>query len=978
MTTLMTPSTLHQALSGLTTGEVYTDVVHREIYATAACLFRILPAAVVCPREVEEVAAIISFAGKEGIPVTARGAGSAVAGQSLGSGIIIDFTPRLNRMVSLDRERREVIVQPGIILGHLNRELKAHGLIFPPDPSSGDYATLGGMIANNSSGAHSLKYGDTRAWTLKLKVALADGTIAWLEPKALGENASQPPTGLCEKIYSELPGLLAAYAEAIARSRPRVKKNSSGYHVWDLVAEGKINPVPLVVGSEGTLAVTLEAVLKLAPLPAGRSAGLFSFADLDRACSAVAELRPLGPAALEIMDYLFIRVVREHRPDLRGFLPESAAAVLLVEFEAESQESADRLLEQSRAAVIAAKENSARMIAARDEAEIKKLFAVRQAASPILYRLPGKRLTRFIEDVVIPPERLSEGIRRIQEVLKKYDTEAPVLGHAGSGNLHLNPRLDLTDPADCERMVKIADEIYGLVLELGGSISGEHGDGLLRAPFLKRQFPELMPLFREIKARFDPHGVLNPGKILTEEDAMPLGLLRFKTSCGVSEFNRDQALMDMLLRCHGCGLCRGYCPVVAAIGEEGGLPRSKISLLRAMAQDDLASATDAERAELEKILALCTGCQRCVLGCPTGIEPVRVIRAYFRDQYQTHGAPAREKIFRRTGELLRLSSLAPGLAAAVAGNSTLRGLLEKGLQVRKSAAFPLPGRDVLASGALREASSLPAGSEKSHPLTGGLYLGKNAESWRESDQAVVYFPGCLGRFADREEETAAACEALRDLGFTVLIPDLPCCGEPNLQTADLEGASEKARTMLKRLSRLLAAGLPVVSACPTCALVFRHEYPNLIGEEARPLARAAKEFFEFVSEVLSARTERLTFAPARFPKALLHRPCHHAALGETDPVAKVLRLIPGLELSELGDACCGLAGMFGLRRENAEVADALAGKIVTAAKTAQTDLVISSCPVCRMQIRNLGLRAESAVKVVRDSLRCPGTGQPHQ
>jgi len=936
---------LHQDLSNLTSGEVLTDPVSREVYATAACIYRVVPRAVVLPRRADEVAAVIDYAAERGIPVTARGAGSAVAGQTVGAGIIIDLGRHLNKILAINYETREAIVEPGLILAELNRELARFGLIFPPDPSSGDYATIGGMIANNSSGAHSLKYGDTRKWTRRLKTALSDGAIVWLDPKpALPERLSDSDV-LENRIYSRLPRLLSEYEAEIERSRPRVAKNSSGYHVWDLVSGREVNPAPLVVGSEGTLAVVVKAALGLAELPPARAAALLCFDSLRAAADAVGPLAELGPAALEIMDELFISTVREHREDLRPLFPESAKAALLIEFEAEELGEAVEHIRRSGEVCRKLAGSGFEMVEARGESEIAKLFEARKAASPILYRMPGRRLTRFVEDVVIPPDKIGEGIETIREILAKHGTEAPILGHAGSGNLHLNPRLNLEDPEDLARMKAIADELYPAVIEMGGSISGEHGDGILRAPYLKKQFPKLIPLFKRIKDLFDPKGIMNPGKILTEADSIPTEPLRIvplQEAAGESSLH-DPELVEMLLRCHGCGLCRTFCPVAKATGEEIGLPRGKTSALRAIAFGELSIDTREVRQCLVRLFSMCTLCQRCVTGCPTGIEPFRLVRAAMADIYKKEGRPLRERYFGLAGAMLRASRRAPGAARSIAHGGLSRRALEIGLGVSRKPPLPSPQGDALERIERSNASSAPLGP------------------------AVLYL-GCMSRYADEEGTASAALEVLTRLGYEVVTPDLPCCGETKLATADLAGATREARALSKLLREYAENDTPIITTCPACALMIRHEHPRLVGEGAEIVAANTLEIFELVARRIGDLGLESGAKPVGLGKAILHRGCHEAALGIRSHGADALSKLPGLELVTVDDACCGLAGVHGMRVENAEISKQLSRSLTEAAKDAGTTTVIAACPACRLQIKALGLEPVSPIVLLRDAL----------
>ncbi len=945
-------TSLHEDIARLIKGEVFTDPVTREAYSTAACIYRLVPRAVVRPCNADDVAAIVSIAAQRGLPVTARGAGTGVAGQSIGSGIVIDFSAHMDRVIELDSDRGEGEVEPGIVLGELNKELSPQGLMFPPDPSSGDYATIGGMIANNASGAHSLKYGDTRKWTRKLKVVLADGSMTWIEKKPVMPPSMESSPVLENRVYSGLPRLLEEYGREIERSRPGVKKNSSGYHVWDLVSERTLDPAPLLVGSEGTLAVVVKAVLALAPLPGGRAAALIGLDSIERVEGAMAALLPLGPAALEIMDRLFIRTVIEHRDDLKGALPADAEALLLLEFEGGSERDARDKLERAKAEVIASCGQGITWRRAESGADMERLWQVRKAASPILYRMPGKRLTRFVEDLVVPPEKIAQGIRSIQKILEEHDAQAPVLGHAGSGNLHLNPRLELEHPAEREKMKTMAEKIYTTVIDMGGSITGEHGDGMLRAGYVPRMFPEIAPLFGRIKKLFDPEGILNPGKIIAPRGQVPDEPLKFTSAperASPYPSLLAEPTREMLLRCHGCGLCRTYCPVVLATGEELSMPRSKVSLLRAVALGDLDMEVAEVHLGVEQALSLCTWCKRCITQCPTGIEPARIIRTFMHEHYRATTRPLRERLFARSERILAAGHKAPGLAAAVMKSGPARTVMHSALGIRKSSPILAPAGN----------KGRPAILHKEAPCTEPGRYGSRCH-------LVVFYRGCVGRYADSEGESNAACSVLRDLGLQVIEPGLPCCGEPRLQAADLEGARRMAQRLARELKSYVDQGIPVVTACPACALVLKHEYPGLLGEEAGQVPWMSFEFFEFLN--LKTPVDRESFSPVSIGHSVYHRSCHHRALSNVDHAGEVLGRIPGLDLEKVEDACCGLAGFFGMRAENARVSEALSRALVRAAEDAGTGRVVSACPLCRMQIEALGLEPVSAVGLIQQSL----------
>jgi FAD/FMN-containing dehydrogenase/Fe-S oxidoreductase len=942
----MDRSSLCQSLGRLTTGEVLFDDLSREIYSTAACLYRIRPLGIVAPRAAEEVSRIVAFLAQAGIPITARGAGTGVAGQSVNSGVILDFAHFMKRVRDFDPETATVEVEPGAILAQLNHELLRLRRFFPPDPSSGDYCTLGGMIANNAGGPHSIRFGSTRDWVESLEVVLADGTRTELRPVRPEEVS--PQSRLEALIYREIPALLRHNHELIERYRPRVK-NSSGYLLWDLVdPEGRLNLAPLVVGSEGTLAIVTKARLRTQALPEQRATALLFFDELHKAGAAVAVIRPLKPWAIEIMDRQFIRLVREHDSALRASLPEKAQAMLLVEFAGDGGMSpAQALRELNRVAVIEQRLAFA-FREAVDPLEQEKLWAVRKAASPILYRRMGRRrLTRFIEDIVIPPERLAEGIAAIQKILSDHGTEAPILGHAGDGNLHINPELDLLDPNDRARMQDLADAIYDLAIRLGGSITGEHGDGILRAPYVKRQFGPLVEVFKEVKRIFDPAGVLNPGKILRDEERLPLSNLRLGSHPQPADYPpvrrlQEPSLKSILLDCHGCGLCRTYCPVFLATGREADLPRSKLGALRGLAQGDLSGQEHLPAGALDALLAACISCERCLSQCPTGVDTSRVMMAAKQARLFSQPLSLRDRLLGNLDQIGRGASLAPALCNRLLQSRRGRQAGERILAVRRDAALPPFTRD-----RLQDETPAPG------PISGLAPLGR-----------VLYYAGCLERRHDPGDELGLALQVLQRVCREVVIPDLPCCGLPQLMAGDQAHALDHARTLVQAIRPWLGGGPAVVSSCPGCALMLRHHYPILLGEEGEALAQATGDVFDYVESAPATRRCEGRAASGRVRVLAWHRPCHQAALSGEGKMEKVLQALPGLTWAGTFNQCCGLAGSFGLKSEHRAVSAAIGRSLAQALRETDAEAVVSACPGCRLQIAGLGFQVLSPLRLL--------------
>ena len=491
-------------------GEVLRDSSSRERYSVAECVYRILPVGVVLPACAEDVLEVLRLAREEGISITARGAGSAVAGQSVGSGIILDFSRHMDGILEINGEEQWARVQPGVVLGELNRRLAPQRLRFAPDPSSSDFCTLGGMIANNAGGARSVRYGATRDHILSLSVALSNGEFVETRPLPRAELSAGSGEAL-HRLSLGLECLVAPRREVIRSAMPQVRRIASGYELLRSTSDDRLDLTQLLVGSEGTLAVTLEAKLRLTRLPGGTATALIHFRDLDAAGEGVLQALKHHPSALEVLDQSFLDLVREAGQDEVRALPEATEAVLIVELEGtDAGEAAARLERLGRELVRPGPAEG--IVPGLDARTRDRIWEIRKTASPILTsRQKGLHSTRFIEDACVPTPRFPEFLRAAREILRHHRLQAAIFGHAGDAILHVNPLLDPADPNIALKMERIAAEYSEMVLSLGGALSGEHGDGRLRTPFLGRAFGTVADIYREVKELFDPLSLLNPG-----------------------------------------------------------------------------------------------------------------------------------------------------------------------------------------------------------------------------------------------------------------------------------------------------------------------------------------------------------------------------------------------------------------------------------------------------------------------------------
>jgi FAD/FMN-containing dehydrogenase len=499
-------------------GELVTDEVRRTPFGDASGILRGVPDAVAVPADADDVAALARWASSRNLTLIPRGAGTGMPGGNVGRGVSVDMVAHFRAPPAVDAARRTALAGPGVTLAELNAAASAHSLHFPVDPSSGERATFGGMIANNSGGSHTVRYGSTRAWVQALEVVLADGTRL---RTTRGERERHPRLA---EILAPVDAALAAHAGAIVARWPRVRKNSSGYALKEYLESG--DAVDLLVGSEGTLALVTRAVLRLAPVPAARGLALVEFTDLAAAGAAVERILELRPATCEIIDRTFIDLVRSGADDPGYPLREGLEAILFVEFEADSDDEVAAHLALLEAQVAGVAD---RVSVAEDPAQRERFWHVRHAASPLIAKLAGGRISmQFIEDGVVPVSRLADYIRLLRRVLGEHGLPAVIFGHAGDGNLHVNPLVDVARPGWREEAEAIVYEVAEGVAALGGTMAGEHGDGRLRAPLIETIFGAgIVECFRVVKRAFDPAGILNPGVILPLPGQRPLEAIRY-------------------------------------------------------------------------------------------------------------------------------------------------------------------------------------------------------------------------------------------------------------------------------------------------------------------------------------------------------------------------------------------------------------------------------------------------------------------
>ncbi|MCX5654867.1 MAG: anaerobic glycerol-3-phosphate dehydrogenase subunit C [Planctomycetota bacterium] len=949
----VSPNAIEQALQGRIAGDLLTDRFSLTAYATAACIYKIMPAAVVVPKDAADVATAVQVAAELGLSVIPRGAGSGLCGQALGTGLVLDFTKYMNQVLEIDAEAKIVRVQPGAVTGRVNEALAPHGLMLGPDPSSEAFCTIGGNLGNNSSGSRGIRYGSMKDYVAWLDGVLADGSTVRLAPM----SASDPPRAgraaredLLGRIVAGTRRLANDNADLIHRYQPHTSKNSAGYNVFEVLRDGTFDLTRLVVGCEGTLAVVVQAGLRVVPKPKERASVLLWFSDLESAGEAVSPVLALNPSACEIMERHFLDIVRTDGTVPKEYLPKEADTVLLVEFLTDSRAQNEASIAAVRRVILQERKLAFGAIDAYDPKEQERLWMVRKRAVQILQRLPGPtRITPFIEDVTVPPKNLVTYMKGLREIFERFGVEAAVYGHAGDSNLHARPLLDLRRAEDVARMKGMADAVAHLTVDLGGTISCEHGDGLTRSGFLELQFGELYGVMRQIKELWDPKGTLNPGKVITELRECYTGHLRmgpdFRVQVTGSALDRDPWATE-IGRCHGCGTCRAYCPVYKVSGDEVATPRGKANLLRAVVAGDL-TPEEMAGSKMKAIANLCYNCKTCLVECPSHVNVPALVLKHKQLLAERGRLGLRERMLLHVRPMGRMGSLVAPVANAVMGWHPVRCLLERLGGIRRDAPVPSFETDRIAEGQRVDV-----------PVT---------------RCSVAYFAGCFELF-NESDIARATLAVLGALGCEVIIPTQRCCGIPKISAGNVKGALKDMRFNLGVLAPLVEAGYTVTSGCPSCVLTLTDDYPELAQDDdrGRLVAEHTKDLHTLILDLDEASDgrDKDLFNPWNGRRLAYHAPCHLRAAGKGDVPRRLLEKMLGLKFVVTNATCCGMGGTYGLKSKNAETSALIAKEAFDRIKASGAEAVVTSCGMCRTQLAaGTGLPVYHPMQLLAEALK---------
>jgi anaerobic glycerol-3-phosphate dehydrogenase C subunit len=912
-------------------GNVLYNELSRSLYSSGASLYRVKPLAIIQPKSKEDVIKTVKFAGEHKIPITARGGGTSRAGNEVGDGILIDYRKNLNRIIELNADKKWVRVQPGMVLADLNRQLKPHNLFFPIDPSTADSATLGGMIANNSSGPHAVKYGTTRSHIKSLELILANGEIIQTGKKPLlhGVPAEFIAPGTMEKeIYRNLPECINKYEKYLEQERPFTSKNSCGYHIWDLLTENSLDLTPLLVGSEGTLALVSEATLKLSPLPGKALSGFVYLDDLGKVGEATQQILEEGPTMVEIMEKHILDLARNQFPELAEYFPGNTEALLFIEFQEESDELLLEKFSKVRKRLFEDKKLAMNMLQAKNAADMQTFTKVRSISGPILTRMKGpRRPIAFIEDAAVHVSKLPEYISGLRELFDRFNIKAAIYGHAGDGNLHTMAILDLRQQEDVKIMLELSDALCNLVLSLKGTISGEHADGRLRTHYVQRQYPHLYHAMKEIKTIFDPENLLNPGIIITEEDNSLAENLKygpdFKIVSTESSFDK-LSIQEQIQNCSGCGKCASYCPIASSSLEEWTKGRGKITLFREITSGKLDPAI-LENPEFKEMMDSCINCKRCLTECPSGVDVPWLAMSGRANFVEKKGESFSNRVLTDTKKLCALGSGLAPLANLATSIRPLRFGLEKtlGMEARRH---------------------LPQFHNRT--LRKILKTRKKVEGIRE----VVFFLGCYSNYNDPEGEGLAIIDVLEHNGVKVILPEFKCCGIARINAGAQNQIINDIHHNIDLLQEYTDRNIPIIFSEPSCVLAVKYEYPRIIASEtAKKVADNCYDVHQYLMNLHKQGELKTDFEKIDM-KVGYHEPCHLRSLGvRTEPV-ELMQLIPGIEVVKYSDKCCGMGGIHGLKSKNFDLSMQIGKNLFYEITTSNVDQLVTGCGACSMQI----------------------------
>lgn len=951
-------------LRGIVQGDVLCDPLSTQLYSSDASIYQVSPLGVIRPRSAADVVATVQYAAENELSVHPRGSGSGVGGESLGRGLVLDFS-RYMRRITVSDSPGLVKVQSGAVLADVNAALAASHRWFGPDPATRSVTTMGSVLATNASGSHYLRSGAARDTIESMRVVTADGELLEL---AKHHPQSTDTAGRLARGIVEIRDRYRPQIDAEARSSPA----RGGYRLDDVVdPAGMVDLAKFCVGTQGTLAILVDAVVRTEAIPAHRGVVLLFFRRLDAAARCAVGALEHGLVACDLMDRRLLQIARETEPQFAQIVPREAEAMLLVEIQGDSLGDLYDRLSIIRQDLSRGADGAFDSIDTVRQEERDLYWALCRRVIPRQYRVRGKAVPKpFTEDVYVPPEKLPALLTAVQDTLKQNQATATIFAHAGHGQLHVRPFLDLRDPGDRAQIQRLSEQIAEVAWKHGGRIGVEHAAGLSRSYLLPRQYGELWPALGQVKRLFDPGQRLNPGKyfgralhrpdehlrpadqtievtadhrvLIAADEASPRARAGGSAARSVPQLEvlqhwpANATISQVTRACNGCGRCRAdasserQCPVFRATRHEEASPRAKANLLRGVLSGELAVESLADD-RAKEIADLCFNCHQCRVECPASVDIPKIVGELKAQYVATNGLSLSDLLLGRIDAVAAAGSQLPWLANFLIKNTVSRWLLDKLFGVSMARELPPVVRETFLRYAARRRWTKPTPH-------GGL--------------KVVYFVDHYANYHDPDIGRALA-EILQQNRIGLFVPTgQSVSGMPRISAGDLKGGRRIARRNVRLLADAVRQGYTVLATEPAAALCLKHEYPNLLDDEdAHLVAQHSHEACGFLWHL--HQQDRLSLEFDELPGSLsYHRPCHLRVLDSEQAGLNLMNLIPGLHVQHIEAGCTGMAGTWGMQKKNYRNSLRIGWPLISAMRTAGGSAATTECSACKMQIEH--------------------------
>ena len=938
-------------------GEVKFDEITREIYSTDASIYRIIPLCVAIPKNTNDVKTIVQIADENNIAILPRGGGSSLSGQTVNRAIVIDFSKYLNSVIDFDKNNKKIITQPGITIDTLNNYLKPMNLLFTPDPSTTNRATVGGVIGNNSCGAHSVIYGKTIDHVNSLETILSNGNNHKFEKLSFNSFESLLNKGSLESnIYSNSLNLFKEYTDELEKKFPKIQRRVGGYNLDEINKGGYVDLTKLIVGSEGTLATITEAELNLVDLPNNKGLLVIEFSDIIKSMEASIHALEFGPSAVEHIGEIIINEAKKSPEFASGidYLKGNPTDIIVAEFYGENELEVKDKIEKLNSKI----QNSKLAISSTivmDSSQQTKVWNMRKAGLGLVMKKPGEaKAIPFVEDTAVSPEKLPEYVKRFDEIVKSNGTTAGYYGHASVGCLHIRPLINLKSETDIKKMVKISSDISDLVFEFGGAFSGEHGDGIVRGAWTKKMYGEkVYSAFKDLKKAFDPKNILNPGKII-ETPPMDSNLrfgknYKTETIDTFLSFEKEGGFAQAVEMCNGQAACKkinsGYmCPSFMATRDEVDSTRGRANALRAALSGKL-PIKELNSKKLFNVLDLCLECKTCRSECPSGVDMAKIKYEFLHQYYKKNNIPIRSRLTGNIAILNKIGSIFPSIF-----NLT-----------RKLFIFKLISDYVLKIDKRRNIPKIASHSFEK------LYKSDS----NSNNKTAVFFHDTFTNY-NHPEVGLSAIKILKSLNYNVTLIDKKCCGRPLISKGLLESAKNNAKYNIDKLYEQVKEGAIVVGVEPSCISALKDEYPDMFPQDKRVDLISNNTYLlqEIIADPINSNKIKFKSNLEKKSYAVqIH--CHEKTIMGENVSIDSLKLIPNSKVEKIPSGCCGMAGAFGYEKEHYDISKKIANdRLIPYLNDIEKNTQVAITGVsCRHQIEDFSThKPKHILEIIADNI----------